>query len=85
VRLDDDEAEARIVAQVWEPSAELWGVFPNDDYGLVWGPTVRAQLDFVRAASGGHPQFAARDALPYPRTLRAARSTAGRRPARYDE
>lgn len=90
VRLDDDEAEARIVEQFWEPSGALWGKFDHEPTRAetaedLWRTIVRAQLDFVRAASGRHPQFAARDALPYPRTLRAARSSAGRRPARYDE
>jgi hypothetical protein len=86
VRLDDDESEARIVEQFWEPSEELWGDF-TATVGSVWSMIVEAQLEFVRAASGSHPQFAARAALPYPRTLfeHKARSTAGRRPARYDD
>jgi hypothetical protein len=92
VRLDDNEAEARIVEQFWKPSEALWGQFDHEPKGTrvateqdLWHAIVGAQLDFVRAASGRHPQFAARASLPYPRTLRAARSTAGRRPARYDE
>jgi hypothetical protein len=87
VRLDDDASEARIVEQFWEPSEALWGDF-TATVGAVWALIVEAQLNFVRAASGGHPQFAARAALPFPRALRAMRaprSTAGRRPARYDE
>jgi hypothetical protein len=90
VRLDDNEAEARIVEQFWEPSAGLWGDFDHEPTRTapaeaLWRAVVRAQLDFIRAASGSHPQFAVRASLPYPRALRAARSTAGRRPARYEE
>lgn len=85
VRLDDDAREAQIVHEFWEPSASLWGDFTYS-VGPVWEGVVGAQLQFLRAAfSTGHPQFAARSALPYPRTLRAARSTAGRRRARYHE
>ena len=85
IRLDDDAMEAQIVAEFWDPSASLWGDFA-DSVGPVWQDAVKAQLQFLRAAfNAGHPQFAARSALPYPRTLRAARSRAPKRPVRYDE
>ena len=82
--LDDDAMEAQIVAEFWDPSASLWGDFAHS-VGTVWESIVKAQIQYLRAASRSHPQFAARSVLPYPRTLRAARSTAGRRPARYEE
>lgn len=82
--LDDDAMEAQIVAEFWDPSASLWGDFAHS-VGPVWESIVKAQIQYLRAASGSHPQFAVRSVLPYPRTLRAARSRASKRPARYDE
>ena len=84
IPLDDDAMEAQIVAEFWDPSESLWGDFAHS-VGHVWESIVKAQIQYLRAASGSHPQFAARSVLPYPRTLRASRSRASKRPTRYDE
>jgi hypothetical protein len=76
VRLDDDASEARIVEQFWEPSEALWGDFTA---------TARRSSN-----SCARRRAATRSSRRAPRcrsrgALRAPRSTAGRRPARYDE